>query len=119
MDQDTNFQYHAERLAAAAVTHTYHYMIEGGIEYGLLTTGEAIVFLKIDWREPETLFYHLTGPGVEVLVQFIHSHLCTAMGQYLAFSLKALGSQHELHGQEERRQATQNLKPWTEDFDTL
>ncbi len=40
------FQYHADRLVAAAVTQTFHYMIEGGLQYGLLTTGEAIVFLR-------------------------------------------------------------------------
>ncbi|KAL5903131.1 hypothetical protein ACKVV7_011438 [Pyricularia oryzae] len=91
VDPDARFQYHAERLTAAAITQTYHYMIEGGLEYGLLTTGEAIVFLKIDWREPETLLYHLAEPTAEVLAHPGHFHLCTAVGQYLAFSLMALG----------------------------
>ena len=27
------FHYHADRLAAAAVTQTFHYMIEGGLEW--------------------------------------------------------------------------------------
>ncbi|KAH7228557.1 uncharacterized protein BKA55DRAFT_716421, partial [Fusarium redolens] len=48
VDPDARFQYHAEKLTASAVTQTYHYMIESGLEYGLLTTGEAIVFLKVD-----------------------------------------------------------------------
>ncbi|TLD03388.1 uncharacterized protein PgNI_12346 [Pyricularia grisea] len=91
MDPDARFQYHAERLTAAAITQTYHYMIEGGLEYGLLTTGEAIVFLKIDWSEPGTLLYHLAEPNAEVLAHPSHFHLCTAVGQYLAFSLVALG----------------------------
>ncbi|KAM0272852.1 hypothetical protein ACHAQH_008566 [Verticillium albo-atrum] len=56
------FQYHAERLTASAVTRTYRYMIEGGLEYGLPTTGEAIEFLKVDWEEPERLYYHLAEP---------------------------------------------------------
>ena len=38
-------------------------MIEGGIEYGLLTMGEEIVFLKIDWADPTILYYHLAEPG--------------------------------------------------------
>ncbi|KAF6804661.1 hypothetical protein CPLU01_16046, partial [Colletotrichum plurivorum] len=38
VDPDARFQYHAERLTAAAITQTYHYMIEGGLEHGLLTT---------------------------------------------------------------------------------
>jgi len=47
-DPEGLFRYHAERLAAAAVTQTFHHMIEGGLEHGLLTTGEAAVFLKVD-----------------------------------------------------------------------
>ncbi|KAI6267933.1 hypothetical protein MCOR27_010383 [Pyricularia oryzae] len=120
IDPDGRFQYHAERLTAAAITQTYHYMIEGGLEYGLLTTGEAIVFLKIDWSEPETLLYHLAEPDAEVLAHPSHFHLCTAVGQYLAFSLMALGLQGErrLRGQDERHQATEKLKTWVEDFET-
>ncbi|KAL5866430.1 hypothetical protein ACKVWC_011454 [Pyricularia oryzae] len=119
VDPDARFQYHAERLTAAAITQTYHYMIEGGLEYGLLTTGEAIVFLKIDWSEPGTLLYHLAEPTAEVLAHPNHFHLCTAVGQYLAFSLMALGlpGEQRLRGQDERHQATEKLKTWAEDFE--
>ncbi|KAH6646751.1 hypothetical protein BKA67DRAFT_663150 [Truncatella angustata] len=41
-DPDGRFKYHAERLTAMAITQTYNYMIEGVLEYGLLTTGETI-----------------------------------------------------------------------------
>ncbi|KAI6350905.1 hypothetical protein MCOR25_010305, partial [Pyricularia grisea] len=120
LDPDARFQYHAERLTAAAITQTYHYMIEGGFEYGFLTTGEAIVFLKINWSEPETLFYHLAEPGAEVLAHPNHLHLCTAVGQYLAFSLMALGmpGEQRLRGQNERHQATERFNTWVEDFET-
>ncbi|KAJ4308780.1 hypothetical protein N0V84_011896 [Fusarium piperis] len=119
-DPDALFQYHAERLTASAITQTYHYMIEGGLEYGLLTTGEAIVFLRVDWEEPETLYYHLAEPGPEVSAHPNHFHVCTAVGQYLAFSLMALGppGERRIHGQEERRQATLTLQVWAEDFET-
>lgn len=40
-------------------------MMEGGLEYGLLIIGEIIVFLKVDWEEPGTLYYHLAEPGPE------------------------------------------------------
>ncbi|KAK1622696.1 hypothetical protein BDP81DRAFT_440654 [Colletotrichum phormii] len=120
VDPDARFQYYAERLTAAAISQTYHYMIEGGLEHGLLTTGEAIVFLKIDWREPETLFYHLAEPSAEVDAHPEHPHLCTAVAQYLAFSLIALGmpGERQPHGQDERRQAMDKLKTWAEDFET-
>ncbi|RXG41091.1 hypothetical protein VDGE_30363 [Verticillium dahliae] len=91
---DALFQYHAERLTASAVTQTYHYMIEGGLEYGLVTTGEAIVFLKVDWEEPETLYYHLAEPGPEVAAHPEHSHVCTAV---------ALHTGHDRHDRNERR----------------
>ncbi|KAH7191014.1 hypothetical protein BKA60DRAFT_662397 [Fusarium oxysporum] len=55
VNPDARFQYHAEKLTASAITQTYHYMIDSGLEYGLLTTGEAIMFLKVDWDEPETI----------------------------------------------------------------
>ncbi|EQK97542.1 hypothetical protein G6O67_008698 [Ophiocordyceps sinensis] len=47
-DPDGLAKFHAEKLTASALTQTYHYMMEGGLEYGLLTTGEATVFLKVD-----------------------------------------------------------------------
>ncbi|XP_044717270.1 metalloprotease-like protein [Hirsutella rhossiliensis] len=111
VDPDGRFEYHAERLTASALTQTYHYMIEGGLEYGLLTTGEATVFLKVDWAEPETLYYHLAEPGPEVLAHPEHMQSSSAVGQYLAFSLMALGRPggRVEHGQDERDRATANL----------
>ncbi|KND90464.1 hypothetical protein TOPH_05003 [Tolypocladium ophioglossoides CBS 100239] len=120
VDPDGRFRYFAERLTASAITQTYHYMIEGGLEYGLLTTGEAVVFLRVDWNEPGTLYYHLAEPGPEVSAHPNHFHVCTAVGQYLAFTLIALGSPGErwTPTQEERRVATLNLSRWAEDFET-
>lgn len=120
VDPDARFQYHAERLTASAITQTYHYMIEGGLEYGLLTTGAAIVFLRVDWDEPETVYYHLAEPIPEVSVHPNNSHICTAVGQYLAFTLVALGvpGERREHGQEERRAVLERLTTWAEDFET-
>ncbi|KAF4506650.1 hypothetical protein G6O67_006714 [Ophiocordyceps sinensis] len=119
LDENALFQYHAERLTASAITQTYHYMVEGGLEFGLLTTGEIIVFLRIDWNDPGTLLYHLAEPAAEVLAHPDHFLTCTAVGQYLALSLLALGSSghRRLHNQAERQRATAKLKTWAEDFD--
>ncbi|KAM0426310.1 hypothetical protein ACHAPT_008350 [Fusarium lateritium] len=38
VDPEARVQYQADRLTASAVTQTYHYMIESGLEYSLLTT---------------------------------------------------------------------------------
>ncbi|KFA76987.1 hypothetical protein S40288_09976 [Stachybotrys chartarum IBT 40288] len=117
VDPAARFQYFAERLTASAITQTYHYMIEGGLEYSLLTTGETIVFLTIDWDDPGTLYYHLAEPGPEAVAHSDQLHLCTAVGQYLAFTLLVLETRGE-HGQEERQRATQTLHTWAEDFET-
>ncbi|KAK8010338.1 hypothetical protein PG990_009303 [Apiospora arundinis] len=119
-DPNARFQYHAERLVASAITQTYHYMMQSGLEYGLLTTGETIVFLKVDWAEPQTLYYHLAEPGPEVLTHPNNANICSAVGQYLAFTLMALGMSGERrqHGQEERRRAMNGLQKWAEDFET-
>lgn len=95
-------------------------MIEGGLEYSLLTTGKAIVFLKIDWSDPGTLHHHLAEPGPEVSAHSNHSQVCTAVGQYLAFTLIVLGTPGERreHGQEERQRAQRNLNTWATDFET-
>ncbi|KAL3595888.1 hypothetical protein FPOAC2_10258 [Fusarium poae] len=120
INPDARFQYHAEKLTASAITQTYHYMIESGLGYGLLTTGEAIVFLNIDWDDPETLYYHLAEPGPEVSAHPNNLHICTAVGQYLAFTLMALGAPGERReiSQEERQKAMNGLKRWSEDFES-
>ncbi|KAH8158975.1 hypothetical protein CIB48_g9273 [Xylaria polymorpha] len=118
-DPEGRFRYHAERLTVAALTQTYHCMILGGLEFGLLTTGEAIVFLKIDWEEPDTLFYHLAEPKSEAAAHPHNLQSCAAVGQYLAFGLVALGSpgQRREHGQDERVRVKRTLRTWTEDFE--
>ncbi|PHH81579.1 hypothetical protein CDD83_3540 [Cordyceps sp. RAO-2017] len=111
------FQYHAERLTASAITQTYHYMILSGLEYGLLTTGEILVFLRIDWADPGTLLYHLAEPFAEVSSNSTHPHLCTAVGQLLAFSLMSLDASP--HDQNERNEVAASLETWSQDFDAI
>ncbi|KAK4074423.1 hypothetical protein Purlil1_12963 [Purpureocillium lilacinum] len=118
-DTEARFKYHAERLTASAITQTYNYMIEGGLEYSVLATGEAFVFLKIDWNEPGTLFHHLAVPSIEVAAQTADARLCTAVAQYLAFTLLAIdGLGTRLHNQDERDQATKGLNRWEVSFES-
>ena len=58
-DLHEKFNYNADRLVATAVTQTYSYMLESGVEYSCITTGEAIVFLWIKEDDSQTLYYHL------------------------------------------------------------
>ena len=42
---EDKFVHHSEWLTIAALTQTYTYMIENGLEYSKLVTGEANIFL--------------------------------------------------------------------------
>ena len=115
-DTDGIFQYHSERVTVAAVCQTYHCMIEAGLEYSYLTTGESVVFFKIDWKNPEKLCFHLAEPVNEVDARpdnedAIH---CTMISQVLVFTLLAIRA--EKHGQDERARANRSLKVWGTDY---
>ena len=69
-------------------------MIENGLEYSKLVTGEADVFLQLKENEPHTLYYHLVEPNIEAEAQNeVDILLCrTAIGQTSTFYLIALDS---------------------------
>ncbi|RTE73411.1 hypothetical protein BHE90_012162 [Fusarium euwallaceae] len=114
-DSTARFRYHAEKLTAYALTDAYDQMINEGLKYGLVTTGEATVLLKVNWDEPGTLYYHLAEFGPEVMGYLSDVPICTAVGQHLAFILMILGQQSQ-HTREERRRAVAGLKTWKADF---
>jgi hypothetical protein len=86
--------YHSEWLTAGALTQTYTYMIENGLEYSKLVTGETDIFLQLKEDEPHTLYYHLAEPNIEAEAQSeVDILLCrTAVSQILTFCLMALNS---------------------------
>ncbi|TAQ86187.1 hypothetical protein B7494_g5489 [Chlorociboria aeruginascens] len=88
------FRYNSERLVVAALAQTYSYMLENGLEYSYLATGEAFVFLWIQEAEPHTLYYHLAEPNIEAGAHDgIDILLCrTAVSQALTCCLLALDS---------------------------
>lgn len=93
-DLEEKFVHNSEWLEAAALTQTYSYMIESGLEYNYLVTAEAFVFLWIEEDKPHTLYYHLAEPNIEAEAQSeIDILLCrTAVDQTLSFCLLALDS---------------------------
>lgn len=90
--------YHSSHLVAAVVTQTFSYMIESGLQYGYICTGEAFVFLHIRAEDPTTVYYHLAIPNLDVESSTEWSTdpnganwlRWTAVGQVLAFTLRAL-----------------------------
>ena len=93
-DPEDKFVYHSEWLTAAALTQTYVYMVENGLEYSKVVTGEADIFLQLKEDEPHILYYYLAEPNIEAEAQDeADILLCrTAVSQTLTFSLMALDS---------------------------
>ncbi|KAF3029606.1 hypothetical protein E8E12_000161 [Didymella heteroderae] len=112
------------RLMAAVITQAYSYMIQIGVEYGCVCTGEATIFLRVP-HDPTTVYYFLSvakgnvgdatgwaqdsdGPN--------RLHL-TAVGQMLAFTLQAM--KNPPRNQKWRDDAFARLGSWEITFDEL
>lgn len=100
-DQKAKEEMDREReIVAASITQTYNYMIRGGVSYGVLTQGQIFVFLKIDYDDdPGKLYFHIADIQADVRAE-PDNFRRTALGQYLAFTLMALGRPGEKMVQE-------------------
>lgn len=112
---EDRLQYNADRVTVAVATQTFHYMIENGLEYSYITTGEAFVFLRIDWDDEKnntTLFYHVAMPADEVDADNVDNDIFdfqrTAIGQVLGLCLLASESKQRTHA--ERKDAKKQLE---------
>ncbi|KAG2421591.1 hypothetical protein HFD88_005566 [Aspergillus terreus] len=86
------------RAVGAFITQAHSYMVPAGVESGLVCTGQAYIYLRIPEDDPSTVFYYLSVPEEDVgqtagwtgnLQSDNRLHL-TAVGQLLAFTLRAL-----------------------------
>ena len=106
----------SKKVIIAALCQTFHYMIEGGLTYSVLTTGEAIIFLKIDWANPDILCYHVSEPMSEATGHPGSFRYYTAVTQILSLTLMAFGPPDREHAiqrsQDERHLAKQGLLLW-------
>ncbi|KAM5438507.1 hypothetical protein MferCBS31731_005084 [Microsporum ferrugineum] len=114
---DTNETRH-RRLVAAVITQAFSYMIKAGVEYGYVSTGEALIFFHFDAEDPGTVYYYLSAPKQDVgettgftgeLDGDNRLHM-TAAGQVLAFALQAIRTAP--HDQNWRIWAEERLKTW-------
>ncbi|OJD10193.1 hypothetical protein ACJ73_09899, partial [Blastomyces percursus] len=103
---------------AACISQTFSYMIQAGLEYGYVCTGEAFIFLHVNSDDHTTVYYYLSVPNDDVgettgwasdSDRDNRLHL-TAIGQVLAFTLRALRTPP--HGQNWRNHAGAMLKKW-------
>ncbi|RDA93019.1 hypothetical protein CP533_0723 [Ophiocordyceps camponoti-saundersi (nom. inval.)] len=112
---EARFRVRASRLTLAALAPSYQFMLSNGLEYGLLTTMEAFVFLRVDWSQPQTLFYHLAEPLTEAEMYGPH---CSAVPQLSAFIAQAVDGCVKKKGWGDRERAVKGAIPWDVDFAT-
>ncbi|KAI9760858.1 MAG: hypothetical protein M1840_002191 [Geoglossum simile] len=118
-DPDTRFREQADLRVATVVSQAYTYMIDSTLEHGIISTGQCFAFLKIDYKTPNILYYHLSVPRADIAAQrdlfpddpaFFH---CTAVCQVLAFTLRALKyARNKPDRQEMIRRANKTVKRW-------
>ena len=110
-DPEQKFTETAEDAVAAVITQLYSYMLQAGIEYGYLSTGKNYLFLRISYRSPEVVYYHLAEPNVDVNNVDRDEELAySAIGQVLCFCLRA--SKSTRRNQQWRRNAKSQSLKW-------
>ncbi|KAI2734239.1 hypothetical protein DTO013E5_10111 [Penicillium roqueforti] len=115
IDQEGDtFEFYATRLIAAVVTQIFSYMIDSGVRYGYICTGEAFVFLHIPKDDPTMVQYFLCIPNQDVQADDELRLHRTAIGQVLAFTLQALAA--EAPPQEWHDAAHDKLTTWKVEY---
>lgn len=108
------FEFYATCLVAAVVTQIFSYMIDSGVQYGYICTGEAFVFLHIPEDDPTAVQYFMCIPNQDVQADDELRLHRTAIGQVLAFTLQALAA--EAPSQEWHDAAHDKLKTWEVEY---
>lgn len=100
---------------AAVITQFSSYMIDKGVRYGYICTGEVFVFLQIDEDDPACVYYSMNLPREDYLAADQRSQLQrTAVAQAFAFIQQATAS--EPLSQSWMDKAVQSLRRWKVEF---
>ncbi|KAG5914952.1 hypothetical protein E4U61_005156 [Claviceps capensis] len=100
----------AEKRVQHAIIETYNKMMDSCLEYGIITTGQAVVFLHFNWDDPKTLHYQIAKPRLDVaLGPEEDAALLTTLGQYVAFTIMAITKSPNKPTQEQRLQIRKTL----------
>ncbi|KAI1916106.1 hypothetical protein LOZ65_005339 [Ophidiomyces ophidiicola] len=89
-EEDTS-EFYSKRLATVVVTQLFSYMVAKGVQYGYICTGEAFVFLHIP-ESPSIVEYAICVPNQDVRTDHREDFELTAVGQIVAFTMRALTS---------------------------
>ena len=116
-DKETNYIETSETTIAIVIAQAYTYMIDSGIQYSYLTTGEAFVFLYTQEQDRNTLYYHLIIPKDVSTSGTVNWIADTAIGQVLSFYILACGGIH--YDQDSRISHRVQASAWVKDEDRL
>jgi hypothetical protein len=111
IDDDVGFLY--KNLMAAVITQLFSYMIDKGVRYGYICTGEAFVFLRIP-DDPTKVYYSINIPSRDYKNEDDNRLERTAVSQVVAFIHQAL--QDEQPDQLWIQAARSKLKRWKVEF---
>ena len=99
-------------IVVSVLAQIYTYMIDSGIQYAYLTTGEAFVFLYLPDGDRQTLHYSLVIPK-DAFTKFDNDFSRTAIGQVLSFCILACRGHDST--QDERQYHRQCAQVWAKD----
>ena len=106
---DDNIDFLCKNLMAAVVTQLFSYMIDKGVRYGYICTGEAFVFVRI-LDDPSTVYYSVNIPNLDYTADDESRLQRTAVSQVVAFIHQAL--QDEQPDQSWIQDARRKLGRW-------
>ena len=86
-----NLRHKSEEFMEAVLTQLFSYMIEFGVKYGYVSTGEAFLFLQVP-DDPTVAYYHLSQPNIDVDRQAMTPDqlLFTSVGQITIMCIRAM-----------------------------
>ena len=114
-DDPAKYMQESEEAVATVVAQVYTYMIDSGIQYSYLTTGQAFIFFYLDDQDLNTLLYHLAIPQ-DIATDTLNWISLTAIAQVLSFYILACGGRS--YDQDKRLQHRHNVAMWKQDDTT-
>ncbi|GKZ22427.1 hypothetical protein AbraCBS73388_008575 [Aspergillus brasiliensis] len=110
--------YTTARVAGSAVVQEYNTMILLGLEYGFVSTGLGLVFLRVPYDDPGTLQFHICEPSLEVEQggDGSFSRPTTTIARMLCLTL--MGFRSKPRSADWSAQIKTRLKTWVSSFDS-
>ena len=111
--ETTKYEEKSKLEVARFLAQVYTYMIDSGLEYAYLTTGQAFIFLSVRYSNRKTLYYHMVIPEDAFTDGDRTQILNTAIGQVLSFYILACGGR--FYGGDMRERHRKEALKWSKD----